>query len=72
MSGKILDVLVCLEKLNVRIDFVVLKNLPFVLVIVRSALKQLGGVLDIKSKKVQLNYREQDATLPMASGYSQS
>lgn len=52
VAGNILDVSVRFEKLNVRIDFVVVKNVRFDPVIGRATLKQLRGVLVFESKEI--------------------
>lgn len=70
--GKLLDVPVFFEKFHVIIDFVVLKNVLFGLVMRQPTLKWLGGILDFKSEEVRLDYKGKEATLPMVSEYSQS
>lgn len=62
----------CFEKLHVRINFVVLKNVLSDLLVERARLKRLGGVLDIKSEEVRTPYKEKEATLLVVSEYSQT
>lgn len=50
-------------------DFIVLGNVPFDLVIGRPTLKRLGGVLDFRAEEVRFQYRAQEAVIPMVSEY---
>lgn len=46
------DLPVMLEDLKAKIDFIVLPNVPFDMVIGRPTLKRLGGALDFKREVV--------------------
>lgn len=65
--GKGVDVPVLFEGLEARIHFIVLKNVPFDLLIGRPTLKRLGGVPDFRSEEVRLKYGGQEEVLPMFS-----
>ena len=52
-----------------KIDFIVLENLPFDVLIGRPTLITLGAVLDFKSAEVRLEAGGAKSTLPMVSEY---
>ena len=52
-----------------KIDFIVLENLPFDVLIGRPTLITLGAVLDFKSAEVRLDAGGTKSTLPMVSEY---
>lgn len=70
VKGKLQDVPVSFDGMTAGLDFVVLENLPFDIVIGRPTLKRLGGVLDFKAEEVRLDYREKIVKLPMISEYA--
>lgn len=70
VEGKLSKVSVMLDLLVVKMDFVVMQNVPFDLVIGRPTLKRLIGVLNLRTKEVRLHYQSQQATLPTVSEYS--
>lgn len=70
--GKVTNVLVFFEQLEARMEFFVLENVPFDLVIGRPTMKRFGGVLDFRAEEVRLDYGGQTAALPMVAKYSQS
>lgn len=57
--GKVRGIPVSFQNIEAQLDFVVLKNVPFDLVIGRPTLKQLSGVLDFRSEEVRFAYRDQ-------------
>lgn len=56
--------------LGARLDFVVLENQPFDVVISRTKWRCLGGVLDFKEEEVGLDYHDQQAVLPKVSKHT--
>lgn len=69
--GKLIGIPVLLDTVRVNVDFIVLQNIPFDLVIGRPTLKRLGAVLDFPAEVVQLSYKGKEARLPMISEYVQ-
>lgn len=67
--GKVNCIPVLFESLQVYMDFVVLENVPFDVVIGRPTLKRLGAVLDFRTEKVCLDYHGKGAVVPMLSEY---
>lgn len=54
-QGKLTNIQVLFEQLQAGIDFIILENVPFDVVIGRPTLKRLGGVLDFKAEVVRLD-----------------
>lgn len=48
---------VVIKRMNVKMDFIVVPNVPFILVIGRPTPKRLGDVLELKAKEVRTYYR---------------
>lgn len=67
--GKVCDVPVQFDKVKARIDFIVLRNVPFDLVIGRPTLKRPGGILEFRAEEVRLDYDGKTAVLPMVAEY---
>lgn len=70
VDGKVKKVLVQFEGVVKGIDFVVLKNVSFILIIGHPALKRLGNVINFRSGEVRLDFLGQEAKLPMILKYS--
>lgn len=67
--GKLNNLPVTFDDFPAHLDFVVLDNLPFDIVIGRPTLKRLGGLLDFQKEEVILLYHELNANLPRMSQY---
>lgn len=65
--GKTMNVPVMFDQSQARIDFIVLQNVPFHIVIGRPTLKRIGGMLNFRVEEVCLNYHGQEAVMSMVS-----
>lgn len=72
MQGKLQNVLIQFGAEKAQMDFIVLPNIPFDIVIGRYTLKRLEGELDFKRKVVRFEYRKRIETLPMVPEYARS
>lgn len=72
VKEKVAAISMSFARLEMEMDFVIMRNVPFDFIIGRPTLKCLGGVLDFKCEEVRLDYRGRQETLPMVSGYSRS
>lgn len=70
VEGNMSKVPAMLDSIAVKMDFIVMQNVQFDLVIGRSTLKRLGGVVNFRTEVVFLDYQDHQATLPMVSEYS--
>lgn len=70
-TGKLSNVPVMFDELQAEVDFIVLEDTPFDVVISRPTIKRLGGVIDLPAEVVRFDYRGQKAVLPMVPEYSQ-
>lgn len=57
------------EELQVKLDFIVLENAPFDVVIGRTIIKGLKSVLDLLAEVLRFSYKGRSAVLPMMPTY---
>lgn len=69
--GNVRDDPVSFRDLYALLEFVVLKNVPFDLVLGRPTLKRLEGVLEFRSEEVRLACHGHEAILPVLSEHLQ-
>lgn len=61
---------VSLDALEVKMDFIVMQNVPFDLFTDRPTLKRMGDVLGFKTEEVRFDYRGRQAVFQKVSEYS--
>lgn len=68
--GKLSNVPLLFGNLQDEVDFIVLENIPFDIIIGRPTIKRLGGVLYFKAEEVRMNYQGHKAIIPMLCEFS--